>query len=174
MFLHFPFILFVFATNKIRNPSFQIQAHFLVVTCTLSHPLKSTTLQIGISRENKTYSCMRLQLFAQDRGSAGLRCCRRSEGRKAAKYNSLAGCVRFRAVAIETVGAFGDSAREFIDDFAERINYRSRDAGVKTCLYRRVTVAVQTGNSASISEGHACSPPTRVLTFRSIHTLAIS
>ena len=43
-----------------------------------------------------------------------------AEDRKAVKYSSLAGRVRFRAVAIETVGAFGPSARELFEDIAEK------------------------------------------------------
>ena len=62
---------------------------------------------------------------------------------------------------IETVGAFGPSARQFIDDIAERIKSRSGDTGARPCLYRRVAAAVQTGNYACIAEAHSRAPPSR-------------
>ena len=75
--------------------------------------------------------------------------------------DELANRVRFHAVAIETVGAFGPSAREFIDDIAEKIKSCSGDAGARPRLYRRVAAAVQTRNYACVAEADARAPLTR-------------
>lgn len=86
-----------------------------------------------------------------------------AEARKKTKYSSLDGRVLFRPVAIETIGAFGPSARTFFNEIADRIKSRTGIAGARVSLYRRIAAAVQTGNYACVVEAHSRSPSTHSL-----------
>ena len=78
-----------------------------------------------------------------------------AESKKARKYASISDRIDFRAVGIETLGAFGSSARALLDDIARRIRDRSGLPGAKARLYRQISAAVQIGNAACILEAHS-------------------
>ena len=69
-----------------------------------------------------------------------------AEARKDSKYAALNGRAQFRAVAIETLDAFGPSARRLFDEIADRIKSRTGDACARSHLYARIAAVVQTGN----------------------------
>ena len=54
-----------------------------------------------------------------------------AEAHKESKYAALNGRAQFRAVGIETLGAFGPSARRLFDEIADRIKSRTGDAGAR-------------------------------------------
>ena len=84
-----------------------------------------------------------------------------AEARKESKYAALNGRAQFRAVAIETLGAFGQSARRLFYQIADRIKSRTGDAAARSRLYARNTAVVQTGNFACITEAYSRSPSAR-------------
>ena len=78
-----------------------------------------------------------------------------AEGKKLLKYTSIADRVDFRAVGLETLSAFGPSARALLDEIAMKIRERSAFAGAKARLYRQISAAVHIGNAACILEAHS-------------------
>ena len=77
-----------------------------------------------------------------------------AEEKKVRKYASIADRVDFRAVGLETLGAFGPGARALFDEIARLIRERSGFAGARARLYRQISAAVQIGNAACILEAH--------------------
>jgi len=77
----------------------------------------------------------------------------RAEQNKNIKYAHLLGChsVLFMPVAIETLGAWGDSARELCRDIGSRLAARSGDRRARFFLVQRLALAVQRGNAASVA-----------------------
>ena len=78
-----------------------------------------------------------------------------AEARKDRKYTNLRDRVDFRPVGLETLGAFGPSAKVLLDEIASRIQSRSGRTGERARLYRRIAAAIQIGNAACISEAHS-------------------
>ena len=73
------------------------------------------------------------------------------DGKNQLKYTSIADRVDFPAVGLETLGAFGPSARALLDEIAMKIRERSAFAGAKA----RLSAAVHIGNAACILEAHS-------------------
>ena len=84
-----------------------------------------------------------------------------AEAHKESKCAALNGRARFRAVGIETLGAFGPLDRRLFDEIADRIKSRTGDAGARSRLYARIAAVVQTGNFACITEAHSRTPLAR-------------
>jgi hypothetical protein len=59
--------------------------------------------------------------------------------------------------AVETLGSFGDDALQLVRQLGARLRQSSGDAGEKTWLTQRISVAIQRGKTASIL---ASMPPT--------------
>jgi hypothetical protein len=78
-----------------------------------------------------------------------------AEARKNSKYAELKDRIEFRAVGLETLGAFGPGARALFDDIASRIRARGVTGAVRSRLYRQIAAAVQLGNAACIFEAHS-------------------
>ena len=57
-----------------------------------------------------------------------------AEARKDNKYTELKDRIEFRAVGLETLGAFGPGARAFFDDVASRIRARGEAGAVRARL----------------------------------------
>ena len=71
------------------------------------------------------------------------------------KYRTLTDRVDFRAVGLETFGAFGPSAIALFDDIGARIDVRRGSPGARLRLYRQIAAAIQLGNTACILEAHS-------------------
>ena len=56
----------------------------------------------------------------------------------------------FQPIAIETLGAFGDSATNFILELGRRLKTVSNDTRAQMFLLQRLSVAVQRGNAACV------------------------
>ena len=80
-----------------------------------------------------------------------------AEAKKFRKYASLHDRADFRAVGLETLGAFGPSAKALLDEIGLRIQSRSGRPGERARLYRRIAAAIQIGNAACILEAHSRS-----------------
>ena len=78
-----------------------------------------------------------------------------AETKQLSKYESLSDRVDFRAVGLETLGAFGAGARALLDDIASRIDAHSGAINSRSRLYRRIAAAVQVGNGACVLEAHS-------------------
>ena len=77
--------------------------------------------------------------------------------KKFRKYASLHDRADFRAVGLETLGAFGPSAKALLDEISLRIQSRRGRPGEQARLYRRIAAAIQIGNAACILEAHSRS-----------------
>ena len=77
-----------------------------------------------------------------------------AEVAKDKKYAALAGRAIFMPIGLETLGAFGPSAKELLDDLALKICARTGSRGAPSTLYRRVAAAIQMGNAACILDAH--------------------
>ena len=104
-----------------------------------------------------TYAPSHLHTTAVEAGSGAAA----AEAHRDSKYAALNGRAQFRAIAIETLGSFGPSARRLFDVIAERIKSRTGDAGARSRLYARIAAVVQTGNFACITEAHSRTPVAR-------------
>ena len=78
-----------------------------------------------------------------------------AEGHKDQKYRPLSDRVLFRAVGLETFGAFGPSAIALFDDIAARIQAHQNTSGTRARLFRQIAAAIQLGNAACILESHS-------------------
>ena len=78
-----------------------------------------------------------------------------AEARKNQKYQALTDRVDFRAVGLETLGAFGPRATALFDEITSRIKVRHNTTGARSRLYRQVADAIQLGNAACILESHS-------------------
>ena len=74
------------------------------------------------------------------------------------KYAALAGRAIFMPIGLETLGAFGPSAKKLLDDLALKIRARTGSRGARSILYRRVAAAIQMGNAACILDAHTHMP----------------
>ena len=78
-----------------------------------------------------------------------------AENSKNRKYEVLRGRVDFRAVGLETLGAFGPGALALFEDIGARIQTRLGSTGARFRLYRQIAAAIQLGNAACILEAHS-------------------
>ena len=74
----------------------------------------------------------------------------RAEDLKITKYNDLDSAYFFVPVAVETCGAFGPSAHDFLQDLGWRVRKATSDDDSYHHLVQRVFVAIQRGNAASV------------------------
>ena len=79
-----------------------------------------------------------------------------AEAHKPSKYSELAslGNYVFFAVAIETLGVWGESALALCDEIGKRAAYLSGVPRALTFLKQRMGLAVQRGNAASVAGTH--------------------
>ena len=78
-----------------------------------------------------------------------------AEASKDKKYAALAGRALFVPVGLETLGAFGTSAKELFDNLASKIRAKTGNNDSRISLYRRVAAAIQIGNAACILDAHS-------------------
>lgn len=81
-----------------------------------------------------------------------------AEAKKESKYAPIKDRTTFRAIGIETLGAFGPSTIGFLNEVASMIRERTGESNSRLLLYRRVAAAVQRGNACCILESHAREP----------------
>ena len=74
----------------------------------------------------------------------------RAEEKKKEKYSSLTRSHHMAPVAIETLGAFGPGAFQFLSDVGHRLRLVNFEVSSRAYLFQMVSVAVQRGNAASI------------------------
>ena len=87
-----------------------------------------------------------------------------AEIKKERKYEPIKERAIFRAIGIETIGAFGPSSRKLFDEVAAMIKARTGDTRSRSRLYCRIAAAVQCGNAACIAESHSNSSSPRLPT----------
>jgi len=73
-----------------------------------------------------------------------------SESKKKAKYACLTSTFHFVPVAIETLGAFGEEALNFIHKLGRRISTVTGERRATEFLWQRLSVAIQRGNASSV------------------------
>jgi len=79
-----------------------------------------------------------------------------SEGRlKAQKYADMTERFDFRPFAVETLGAFGNNALDMIASLVGYIHTQTGESGIRSRIFRRLSVAVQAGNARRIVEAHS-------------------
>ena len=74
-----------------------------------------------------------------------------AEARKRSKYSSLVATYYFVPVAVETLGALGEEAAEFISDLGRPIAVTTSEPRSVTFLFQRLSVAIQRGNAVSLT-----------------------
>ena len=72
------------------------------------------------------------------------------EYRKKRKYSHLVATHCFTAVAVETLGVFGQDAHAFFREVARRVRSPTDDSQARQYLVQRVSVAIQRGNAAVV------------------------
>ena len=75
---------------------------------------------------------------------------REAEIRKRLKYSSLSAIYCFVPIAIETLGAMGEDAADFIHRLGRRITAVSGERRATEFLLQRLSVAIQRGNAMSV------------------------
>ena len=65
------------------------------------------------------------------------------------KYSALATTHLFVPVAVETFGPWNDEGINFISELGRRITLVTGDTREKSCLFQRISAAIQLGNAAS-------------------------
>ena len=78
-----------------------------------------------------------------------------AESTKDLKYASIKDRAVFYPIAIETLGAFGPSARDILHEIADRIKRNFGDTNARSPLLSHIAAAVQIGNAACILESHS-------------------
>ena len=73
-----------------------------------------------------------------------------AEDRKRQKYASLSATYYFVPVAVETMGALGEDAADFIHQLGRRITAVTGETRATEFLLQRLSVAIQRGNAASV------------------------
>ena len=73
-----------------------------------------------------------------------------SEAHKRRKYSSLTATFQFSPVCVETLGAWGSSAKELIRRIGSRVMERTGDSRATQFLIQRISIDVQRGNVASV------------------------
>jgi Reverse transcriptase (RNA-dependent DNA polymerase) len=81
-----------------------------------------------------------------------------AEQRKQLKYEAISQTHCFVPVAVETLGALGQEASDFLKDLGGRITAVTKERRAHEFLLQRVSVAVQRGNAACVlgTVGHNC------------------
>ena len=75
------------------------------------------------------------------------------------KYMSLSSQYVMVPIAIETLGAYGGEAWNFVDVLGDRVARATGDVRSKSFLRQRLSIAVQRGNAAAIQGTHRGDPP---------------
>ena len=75
-----------------------------------------------------------------------------AEPKKASKYSTLPSSYSFVPVAIESFGVLGPQSRSFIKSLGRRIRFYSSDVNAAQYLVQHLSVAVQWGNAALITD----------------------
>ena len=73
-----------------------------------------------------------------------------AENIKVSKYSHLDSSYLFVPVAVETCGAFGPNAQDFLRDLGRRVKTATLEDNAYQYLVQRISVAVQRGNAASV------------------------
>jgi hypothetical protein len=73
-----------------------------------------------------------------------------AETKKISKYSSLPNSNIFIPIAIETLGAIGEEATQFIQELGFRIAAATNEPRSLAFLWQRLSVAVQQGNAACV------------------------
>ena len=74
-----------------------------------------------------------------------------AEMRKRHKYSTVNDIAYiFQPIAIETLGAFGEAAMDFISDLGRKLKTVSQDTRAQMFLLQRLSVAMQRGNAACV------------------------
>ena len=74
-----------------------------------------------------------------------------AEDRKRLKYSNLAASYCFVQVAVETLGALGVDATDFMHQLGRRIAAVTGERRAMDYLFQRLSVAIQRGNAAAVS-----------------------
>jgi hypothetical protein len=73
-----------------------------------------------------------------------------AEAKKRHKYTSLTATYIFVPIAVETMGALGEEADDFIHKLGRRVASVSGEKRATEFLLQRLSVAIQRGNAASV------------------------
>ena len=73
-----------------------------------------------------------------------------AENIKVSKYSHLDSSYLFVPMAVETCGAFGPNAQDFLRDLGRRVKTATLEDNAYQYLVQRISVAVQRGNAASV------------------------
>ena len=73
-----------------------------------------------------------------------------AEDRKTAKYLTLAPLYNFMPIAVESLGALGDCATDFLQKLGQRISVATGEPRSSQFLFQRLSVAIQRGNAACV------------------------
>jgi hypothetical protein len=73
-----------------------------------------------------------------------------AEVRKKTKYSQLSVMYCFVPIAVETLGALGDDASDFLHQLGRRIANVTGERRATEFLLQRLSVAIQRGNAASV------------------------
>ena len=77
-----------------------------------------------------------------------------AEVKKQTKYRSLSHDYIFVAVGVETSGALGQQATQFLKDLGRKLIAATGEPRSSSYLLQRISIAIQRGNSASILATH--------------------
>jgi len=77
-----------------------------------------------------------------------------AEVKKQNKYRSLSHDYIFVAVGVETSGALGQQATQFLKDLGRKLIAATGEPRSSSYLLQRISIAIQRGNSASILATH--------------------
>ena len=73
-----------------------------------------------------------------------------AENKKRLKYTSLSSTYYFVPIAVETLGAFGEEAADFLHELGRRIVTVTGERRSTEFLLQRLSVAIQRGNAACV------------------------
>lgn len=82
-----------------------------------------------------------------------------AEGAKAHKYSSFSPSYKIIPIAVETLGAYGTSARSLVGDLGARITRSTGEHRSTLFLRQRISIAVQRGNALSVLGTQRHMPP---------------
>jgi len=74
-----------------------------------------------------------------------------AEEKKKSKYSNLPSLLDFTPIAVETFGAVGESAMDFLQELGRRITNTTAEQRSFTFLMQRLSVAVQRGNALCVT-----------------------
>ena len=73
-----------------------------------------------------------------------------AEDRKTVKYRTLTPLYNFMPIAVESPGAIGDCATDFVQKLGQRISVATGEPRSSQFLFQRLSVAIQRGNAACV------------------------